>query len=81
VIDCEDPDTLQGLGYNEAGVSADPFRQYDKAKRQTTQLKTLINPLNSDDVRPTARMERYLESASNVVFTCGGSVRDVFLVL
>jgi hypothetical protein len=81
VIDCGNSSRLQGLGYNEVGVSIDPFRQYDKAKRQTTQLKTLINSVNSGDSPLTARMERYLESASNIVFICGGSIRDVFAVL
>ncbi|TVY07192.1 hypothetical protein [Paenibacillus cremeus] len=81
VIDCKNPETLQGLGYNEVGISADPFRQYDNAKRQTTQLRTLINAINNADTPLSARMERYLESASNIVFVVGGSIRDVFSVL
>ncbi|WP_201319116.1 hypothetical protein [Paenibacillus sp. EPM92] len=80
-IDCSDPRTLQGLGYNEVGVSADPWLQYDNAKKQTTQLMTLVNSINSDDTRLSAKMERYLTSASLVVFVCGGSIRDVFSVL
>lgn len=81
VIDCEDPEKLQGLGYNEVGVSADPFRQYDNAKKQTTQLMSLINSINADDTRLSAKMERYLTSASLVVFITGGSIRDVFGML
>lgn len=81
VIDCEDPNRIQGLGYNEVGVSADPFRQYDNAKKQTTQLMSLINSINADDTRLSAKMERYLTSAALVVFITGGSIKDVFGVL
>jgi hypothetical protein len=81
VIDCGNPTTLQGLGYNEVGASADPFRQYDNAKKQATQLLALINAVNSDDTRLSAKMERYLTSAALVVFVGGGSIRDVFGVL
>jgi adenylate kinase len=80
-IECNDFRKLQGLGYNEVGYSNDVFIQYDNAKRQTTQLMTLINSINSDDTRLTAKMERYLTSASLVVFISGGSIRDVFSVL
>lgn len=81
IIDCEDPAKMQGLGYNEVGISADPFRQYDNAKKQTTQLMSLINSINADDTRLSAKMERYLTSAALVVFITGGSIRDVFGVL
>lgn len=81
IIDCEDPAKLQGLGYNEVGVSTDPFKQYDNAKKQTTQLMTLVNSINSDDTRLSAKMERYLTSAALIVFITGGSIRDVFNVL
>lgn len=81
IIDCEDFKKIQGLGYNEIGISADPFRQYDNAKKQTTQLMSLINSVNADDTRLTAKMERYLTSAALVVFITGGSIRDVFGVL
>lgn len=80
-IDCSDMSKLQGLGYNEVGRSPDPFLQYDNAKKQTTQLMTLINSINSDDTRLSAKMERYLTSAALVVFVSAGSIRDVFSVL
>lgn len=80
-IECGDFERLQGLGYNEVGYSDDVFVQYDNAKRQTTQLATLVNSINTDDVRLSAKMERYLTSASLVVFINGGSIRDVFQVL
>lgn len=80
-IDCSDPRKLQGLGYNEVGYSHDPFLQYDNAKKQTTQLMTLINSINTDDTRLSAKMERYLTSAALVVFVSTGSIRDVFGVL
>jgi GTPase SAR1 family protein len=80
-IECDDFYKLQGLGYNEIGFSEDVFKQYDNAKRQTTQLMTLVNSINTDDTRLTAKMERYLTSASLVVFINGGSIRDVFNVM
>lgn len=80
-IDCGNVKTLQGLGYNEVGSSPDPFIQYDNAKKQTTQLMTLINSINADDTRLSAKMERYLTSAALVVFVSAGSIRDVFGVL
>ncbi|MGG0170933.1 hypothetical protein [Paenibacillus dokdonensis] len=80
-IDCSDTKKLQGLGYNEVGHSSDTFLQYDNAKKQTTQLMSLINSINSDDTRLSAKMERYLTSAALIVFVSGGSIRDVFNVL
>lgn len=80
-IDCSDMSKLQGLGYNEVGSSPDPFLQYDNAKKQTTQLMTLVNSINSDDTRLSAKMERYLTSAALLVFVSTGSIRDVFSVL
>lgn len=78
-IECGNPKKMEGLGYNEVGVSADPFLQYANAKRQTTQLMTFVNSINSEELSP--KMERYLVSASLVVFLCGGSFRDVFNTL
>lgn len=67
------------------GVSADPFQQYDNAKKQATQLLTLINAVNANgtggETNLTAKMERYLSSAALIVFVSGGSIRDVFGVL
>jgi hypothetical protein len=61
--------------------SDDPFSQYDNAKKQTTQLQTLINSINTADTPLSPKMERYLQSASLVVFISNGSIRDVFQVL
>lgn len=80
-IVCDDKDKAQGLGYNEVRMSDDPFKQYTNAKEQTTQLMDLINAINTDDKRLAPKMERYLESAANVVFIQGGSIKDVFTVL
>lgn len=80
-IACDDFEKLQGLGYNEVLPSDDPFVQYDNAKKQTTQLMTLVNSINTlaDPLSP--KMERYLMSSALVVFISGGSIRDVFEVL
>lgn len=80
-IECNDFNNIQGLGYNEVGIDSDPFKQYDNAKRQTTQLMALVNSINADDAGLSAKMERYLTSAALVVFISGGSIKDVFDVL
>lgn len=80
-IECSNAEKAQGLGYNEVRISDDPFEQYANAKLQTTQLLDLINAVNTEDKILAPKMERYLESASNVVFLSGGSVKDVFNVL
>ncbi|MDR7001534.1 hypothetical protein [Neobacillus niacini] len=80
-IECHDFNTLQGLGYNEIPASEDTFTRYVNAKKQTTQLTTLVNSINSDDTALTSRMNRYLTSAALVVFLSGGPIRDVFGVL
>jgi hypothetical protein len=80
-IECHDFETLQGLGYNEIPPSDDTFTRYVSAKKQTTQLTTLVNSINSDDTALSSRMNRYLTSAALVVFLSGGPIRDVFGVL
>jgi hypothetical protein len=80
-IECDNIKKAQGLGYNEVRISDDPWTQYTNAKMQTTQLLELINSVNTEDKRLAPKMERYLESASNVVFISGGSIIDVFEVL
>lgn len=80
-IECNNFDKLQGLGYNEVGHEDDTFKQYDNAKRQTTQLMTLANSVNADEVNLTAKMERYLTSAALISFISNGSIKDVFDIL
>lgn len=80
-IECDDFNKLQGLGYNEAGFHEDPFIQYDNAKKQTTQLMTLINSINTTETHLSPKMERYLVAASLITFINNGSIRDVFQVL
>jgi len=82
VISCDNLDQLQGLGYNESNnVAKDPMQAYINAKRQTSQLLTLINSVNTEDKCLAPRMERFLTCASLVVFSQGGSIKDVFEVL
>jgi energy-coupling factor transporter ATP-binding protein EcfA2 len=80
-IRCDDFNAMQGLGYNEVGKSNDTFKQYENAKRQTTNVLTLVNSINADESRLSPKMERYLESASLIVFISNGSIKDVFGVL
>jgi hypothetical protein len=80
-IECDDIKKAQGLGYNEVRISDDPWTQYTNAKMQTTQVLELVNAVNTDDRRLAPKMERYLESAANIVFITGGSIKDVFNVL
>lgn len=77
----DDFNNLQGMGFNEVGFSEDIFKQYENAKRQTANLLALVNAINVDDSRLSPKMERYLESASLVVFINNGSIKDVFSVL
>ncbi|OHD22832.1 MAG: hypothetical protein A2Y34_04390 [Spirochaetes bacterium GWC1_27_15] len=81
VIECGDISKLQGLGYNEVGISKDTFIQYDNAKKQTTQLLTLINSVNADEKTLAPRMERYLTASSLITFIQGGNIKDVFDIL
>lgn len=81
LIDCSDSNNLQGLGYNEIKKSSDPFIQYRNAKMQSIQLSTLINSVNEEDKNLKAKMDRYLEAASLIVFINNGSIKDVFDVL
>ncbi|MWV44860.1 hypothetical protein GRF59_14660 [Paenibacillus sp. HJL G12] len=80
-IRCDDFETMQGLGFNEVGQSNDVFKQYENAKRQTANTLTLINSINASDSQLSPKMERYLESASLIVFISTGSIKDVFAVL
>jgi hypothetical protein len=86
-IKFDDPDNIEGLGYNEASQFQDnrPFFQYDNCKQQTTNTLALINSINdsnsANDTRLSPRMGRYLESACNVVYASGGGITDVFDVL
>lgn len=76
-----DPLKIEGLGYNEVGVSSDPFTQYDNAKRQMTNTLALVNAVNDGrgtDTRLSPKMGRYLEGACLVVYASGGGVTDVF---
>lgn len=79
-IDCSR--NLQGLGYNEIqGFRGDSFKIYRNAKVQTSQLLTLVNAINASDKELSAKMDRFLESASLVVFINNGPIKDVFATL
>ena len=82
-IACDDFEKMQGIGYNEVGYTENAFKQYENAKRQTSNTLTLINTLNDhgEGSRLSAKMERFLESACLVVYISGGSMKDVFSVL
>lgn len=82
VIDCSDSKSLQGMGYNELySNSNNTFERYRSAKAQSSQLMTLINSVQGDETDLRARMERYLEAASVIVFISNGPIRDVFNIL
>ena len=82
-ISCDDFENLQGIGYNEVGYTKDAFKQYENAKRQTSNTLALINTINDngEGSRLSPKMERYLESACLVVYISNGSMKDVFSVL
>lgn len=82
-IACDDFEKMQGIGYNEVGYTENTFKQYENAKRQTSNTLALINAVNDqgDSSKLSAKMERYLESACLAVYITGGSVKDVFSTL
>lgn len=81
-IDCSNSKSMQGAGYNELyEYSNNVFERYRSAKAQASQLMALINAVQCDDGDLRARMERYLESSSVVVFISNGPMKDVFGVL
>lgn len=80
-IDNSDHRKLQGLGFNEYPQTLDPIEAYENAKKQTANFLTLVNAINVDESRLSAKMERYLEASSLVVFINRGSFNDVFRVL
>ncbi len=82
IIDCGDLEKLEGLGFNETwGFAKTPLERYDTAKEQTVQLTNLIDSINESDKTLSAKMDRYLEAAANIVFVNYGSVGDVYNVL
>ena len=81
-IDCSDFNNIQGLGFNELQTTSKiPFERYRSAKHQASQLITLVNSTISDTEEMRSRMERYLGSASTIVFLSNGSVKDVLMCL
>ena len=82
IIDCGDLERLEGLGFNESwGFSKKPLERYDQTKEQTIQLLNLIDCINESDRSLSAKMDRYLEAAANIVFINYGSVGDIYEVL
>lgn len=80
-MDCSDFEKLEGLGYSEITPrNNNCFEIYNCAKTKTQQLLTLINSVNVDS-KLEPRMERYLESASLIVFINDGSIKDVLSTL
>lgn len=80
-IDLSDFNNLQGLGFNECKPkNNDKFEVYKSAKMQTAQLVNFINAININNPLEN-RMNRYLKSASIIVFINSGSIKDVFDVL
>lgn len=80
-VSFEDVLKIQGLGYNEVGMSDDPFKMYENAKRQTSNTLALINAINDgsgDKSNLTPKMERYLECSCLVAYVTGGSIKDIF---
>lgn len=80
-ISCGDFEQLQGMGYDDLIPSSDKIiDRYNALKIQSQQVQTFINCINSDSILEP-RMERYLDCASLITFSSGGSLKDVFEVL
>lgn len=80
-INCSDFDNLQGMGYGDLTTKSNKIiERYNALKIQSQQVQTFINCINSDSLLEP-RMERYLDCASLITFSSGGSLKDVFEVL
>jgi hypothetical protein len=81
-INLYDTNKLQGIGYNEAFTNSnDVFIRYESAKKQTSQVITLINSINISNSDFTPRMERFLTAACLVCFINNKALKDVIKVL
>lgn len=79
IIDCSDLENLEGMGFNETwSFAKTPLERYDITKEQTAQLLNLIDCINDTDKSLTAKMDRYLEAAANIVFINHASFGDIF---
>lgn len=78
-LDMANPDTIQGLGYNEIKVdeSMTSFEKISLANLQSQQVMSLIDSISVGDPL-SCRMRRFLNASANVVFAQGNSsVRNV----
>lgn len=78
-IDLADERTIQGLGFNEVTIS-DEMSSFDKLKYaniQSQQIMDLVDSISVGDPL-SSRMRRFLNAASNIVFSLGySSVKSV----
>lgn len=78
-IDLADEKTIQGLGFNEVNINND-MSSFDKLKYaniQSQQIMDLVDSISIGDPL-SSRMRRFLNAASNVVFSLGyNSVKNV----
>lgn len=86
VIRFNDPNKLEGLGYNEANqFTGTPFEKYKDCKSQMTNTIALINSINdsntANDSRLSPRMGRFLEAACLIVYASGGAIKEVIEVM
>jgi hypothetical protein len=83
VINMADGDNIQGIGYNELKPKSDKtFDMLKIANRKALYIQMLIDALNINGDPLSSSMDRYLSSASNIVFTNeNASLKDVIRCL
>lgn len=82
-IDMSDIDNVQGIGYNELKPRSNSSKDIvDCANMKAGYISRLVNALSIKDDVMSARMERYLNAASNVVMCCeNASLKDIMKCL
>lgn len=83
VLDFTKEDQIQGFAFNELDINKceNTFRKLELANLQAQQIVSLVNAINPDQPLQ-ARMNRYLGSAAQIVFSSGeNSLKEVIRCL
>lgn len=80
-IRCSKHDEIQALVYNEIPINTDmtPYQIFTNAVKRTQQLQVLLDSINDDNTKLTARMIKFLFAAGAVVYSAkhNASLSDI----